>query len=148
MTCAFFWQNRHNMTYEKMSRALRHYYKLNIIKKERGQKLLFRSLSPSLNLSLFVFSSLKQATLLLLPLLWILSGFWNSHWTSGNSRLMLMGPQSTLHHRMGTFHAAVLHTSSMRAVLRFHLIGLHSLLQLVLPWDRKKKRVKLWKQKF
>lgn len=33
------------MTYEKMSRALRHYYKLNIIKKERGQKLLFRSLS-------------------------------------------------------------------------------------------------------
>lgn len=27
-----------------MSRALRHYYKLNIIQKERGQKLLFRSL--------------------------------------------------------------------------------------------------------
>lgn len=38
-----FLQNRENMTYEKMSRALRHYYKLNIIKKERGQKLLFRS---------------------------------------------------------------------------------------------------------
>ncbi|KAM6924676.1 transcription factor ETV7 [Xenentodon cancila] len=37
-------KNRHNMTYEKMSRALRHYYKLNIIKKERGQKLLFRFL--------------------------------------------------------------------------------------------------------
>ncbi|XP_041801109.1 transcription factor ETV7 isoform X3 [Chelmon rostratus] len=37
-------QNRDNMTYEKMSRALRHYYKLNIIKKERGQKLLFRFL--------------------------------------------------------------------------------------------------------
>lgn len=37
-------QNRENMTYEKMSRALRHYYKLNVIKKERGQKLLFRSL--------------------------------------------------------------------------------------------------------
>ncbi|XP_041656221.1 transcription factor ETV7 isoform X2 [Cheilinus undulatus] len=36
--------NRDNMTYEKMSRALRHYYKLNIIKKERGQKLLFRFL--------------------------------------------------------------------------------------------------------
>lgn len=35
-------QNRVNMTYEKMSRALRHYYKLNIIKKEPGQKLLFR----------------------------------------------------------------------------------------------------------
>uniref|UniRef100_A0A3Q3WJ98 ETS variant transcription factor 7 n=1 Tax=Mola mola TaxID=94237 RepID=A0A3Q3WJ98_MOLML len=41
-------KHRENMTYEKMSRALRHYYKLNIIKKERGQKLLFRSLSPSL----------------------------------------------------------------------------------------------------
>lgn len=39
-------QHRENMTYEKMSRALRHYYKLNIIKKERGQKLLFRSLCP------------------------------------------------------------------------------------------------------
>lgn len=36
-------QRRDNMTYEKLSRALRHYYKLNIIKKERGQKLLFRS---------------------------------------------------------------------------------------------------------
>lgn len=37
-------KNRVNMTYEKMSRALRHYYKLNIIKKEAGQKLLFRFL--------------------------------------------------------------------------------------------------------
>ncbi|NWX43692.1 ETV7 factor, partial [Steatornis caripensis] len=37
-------KNRMNMTYEKMARALRHYYKLNIIKKERGQKLLFRFL--------------------------------------------------------------------------------------------------------
>ncbi|XP_074537751.1 transcription factor ETV7 [Halichoeres trimaculatus] len=37
-------KNRDNMTYEKMSRALRHYYKLNIIQKERGQKLLFRFL--------------------------------------------------------------------------------------------------------
>ncbi|XP_067863338.1 transcription factor ETV7-like isoform X2 [Heptranchias perlo] len=37
-------KNRANMTYEKMSRALRHYYKLNIIKKETGQKLLFRFL--------------------------------------------------------------------------------------------------------
>ncbi|PNJ23219.1 ETV6 isoform 2, partial [Pongo abelii] len=32
------------MTYEKMSRALRHYYKLNIIRKEPGQRLLFRFL--------------------------------------------------------------------------------------------------------
>ncbi|XP_027627733.1 transcription factor ETV7 isoform X2 [Tupaia chinensis] len=37
-------KNRVNMTYEKMSRALRHYYKLNILKKEPGQKLLFRFL--------------------------------------------------------------------------------------------------------
>ncbi|XP_078098535.1 transcription factor ETV7-like isoform X2 [Mustelus asterias] len=37
-------KNRVNMTYEKMSRALRHYYKLNIIKKEPGQKLVFRFL--------------------------------------------------------------------------------------------------------
>ncbi|XP_008150257.2 transcription factor ETV7 [Eptesicus fuscus] len=37
-------KNRVNMTYEKMSRALRHYYKLNIIRKEPGQKLLFRFL--------------------------------------------------------------------------------------------------------
>lgn len=33
------------MTYEKMSRALRHYYKLNIIRKEPGQRLLFRYIS-------------------------------------------------------------------------------------------------------
>ncbi|XP_026883972.2 transcription factor ETV7 isoform X2 [Electrophorus electricus] len=37
-------KNRANMTYEKMSRALRHYYKLKIIKKELGQRLLFRFL--------------------------------------------------------------------------------------------------------
>ncbi|XP_075868206.1 transcription factor ETV6 isoform X2 [Nelusetta ayraudi] len=35
-------KNRTNMTYEKMSRALRHYYKLNILRKEPGQRLLFR----------------------------------------------------------------------------------------------------------
>ncbi|XP_058589712.1 transcription factor ETV7 isoform X4 [Neofelis nebulosa] len=40
-------KNRVNMTYEKMSRALRHYYKLNIIKKEPGQKLLFSLLYPA-----------------------------------------------------------------------------------------------------
>lgn len=43
-------KNRDNMTYEKMSRALRHYYKLNIIKKERGQKLLFRFLKLPLDI--------------------------------------------------------------------------------------------------
>lgn len=40
--CVPLLQNRTNMTYEKMSRALRHYYKLNIIRKEPGQRLLFR----------------------------------------------------------------------------------------------------------
>lgn len=51
----FVLQNRDNMTYEKMSRALRHYYKLNVIRKERGQKLLFRSLFlPTLVFSPFV----------------------------------------------------------------------------------------------
>jgi ETS translocation variant 6/7 len=35
-------KNRTNMTYGKTSRALRHYYKLNIIRKELGQRLLFR----------------------------------------------------------------------------------------------------------
>lgn len=39
------------MTYEKMSRALRHYYKLNIIRKEPGQRLLFRYIILFSNLS-------------------------------------------------------------------------------------------------
>lgn len=56
MMCNLFLQNRDNMTYEKMSRALRHYYKLNIIKKERGQKLLFRSLPFFLCHYLFLIS--------------------------------------------------------------------------------------------
>ncbi|XP_068121665.1 transcription factor ETV7-like [Hyperolius riggenbachi] len=37
-------KNRPNMTYEKMSRALRQYYKTNLLKKESGQKLTFRFL--------------------------------------------------------------------------------------------------------
>ncbi|KAM4701896.1 transcription factor ETV7-like [Discoglossus pictus] len=37
-------KNRPNMTYEKMSRALRQYYKLHFLKKEFGQKLVFRFL--------------------------------------------------------------------------------------------------------
>lgn len=37
------------MTYEKMSRALRHYYKLNIIRKEPGQRLLFRYINYNSN---------------------------------------------------------------------------------------------------
>ncbi|XP_075707273.1 transcription factor ETV7-like [Rhinoderma darwinii] len=44
---ATFWgnhKNRPNMTYEKMSRALRQYYKINLLKKEFGQRLTFRFL--------------------------------------------------------------------------------------------------------
>ncbi|XP_077151108.1 transcription factor ETV7-like isoform X1 [Ranitomeya variabilis] len=44
---AAFWgnhKNRPNMTYEKMSRALRQYYKINLLKKESGKKLTFRFL--------------------------------------------------------------------------------------------------------
>ncbi|XP_072282389.1 transcription factor ETV7-like [Pyxicephalus adspersus] len=37
-------KNRPNMTYEKMSRAMRQYYKINLLKKESGQKLTFRFL--------------------------------------------------------------------------------------------------------
>ncbi|XP_033106124.1 transcription factor ETV6-like isoform X2 [Anneissia japonica] len=37
-------KNRTNMTYEKLSRALRYYYKMNIIRKEPGQKLTYRFL--------------------------------------------------------------------------------------------------------
>lgn len=37
-------KNRTNMTYEKMSRALRYYYKMGIIQKEQGQKLTYRFL--------------------------------------------------------------------------------------------------------
>ncbi|XP_077760375.1 transcription factor ETV7 isoform X1 [Canis aureus] len=53
-------KNRVNMTYEKMSRALRHYYKLNIIKKEPGQKLLFRFLKTPRKVSQDKGSHLEQ----------------------------------------------------------------------------------------
>ncbi|KAG8589617.1 hypothetical protein GDO81_006462 [Engystomops pustulosus] len=42
---ATFWgnhKNRPKMTYDKMSRALRQYYKINLLKKESGKKLAFR----------------------------------------------------------------------------------------------------------
>lgn len=127
--CDFFLQNRDNMTYEKMSRALRHYYKLNIIKKERGQKLLFRSLSFSLCYCPPVFSPQQHTHLWLLPLLCLPSGFWKSHRTARNWRLILQSPQNTLHLRTGTLQSAVLHMNSVKTILRFHLIVLlHSLL--------------------
>ncbi|NWR79651.1 ETV7 factor, partial [Centropus unirufus] len=53
-------KNRMNMTYEKMSRALRHYYKLNIIKKEPGQKLLFRFLKTPEDINHEKSSKLEQ----------------------------------------------------------------------------------------
>lgn len=37
-------KNRPNMTYENMARALRQYYKINLLKKESGKKLTFRFL--------------------------------------------------------------------------------------------------------
>ncbi|XP_052271597.1 transcription factor ETV6-like isoform X2 [Dreissena polymorpha] len=41
-------KNRSNMTYEKLSRALRYYYRMNIIKKVPGKRLTYRFLqSPS-----------------------------------------------------------------------------------------------------
>ncbi|TNN26865.1 Transcription factor ETV6 [Liparis tanakae] len=61
-------KNRTNMTYEKMSRALRHYYKLNIIRKEPGQRLLFRypaargSYFGGELFSFFFFSSVMNAS--------------------------------------------------------------------------------------
>ncbi|XP_018424190.1 PREDICTED: transcription factor ETV7-like [Nanorana parkeri] len=46
-------KNRPNMTYEKMSRAMRQYYKINLLQKESGQKLTFRFLrSPKERLTL------------------------------------------------------------------------------------------------
>ena len=35
-------KNRSNMTYEKLSRALRYYYKMNIIKKVPGKRLTYK----------------------------------------------------------------------------------------------------------
>ncbi|XP_071957156.1 transcription factor ETV6-like isoform X2 [Antedon mediterranea] len=45
-------KNRTNMTYEKLSRALRYYYKMNIIRKEPGQKLTYRFLQDPQELAL------------------------------------------------------------------------------------------------
>lgn len=131
-----FLQNRENMTYEKMSRALRHYYKLNIIKKERGQKLLFRSRLYSFlchPLSIFLLNNIQTHP----SCLFVHSGFWNSLKISGNSRSRLPAPWSTLHLTMATSRTPVLHKSSLKTILRFPLIGrLHSLLRLVHQWDR------------
>ncbi|ESO97558.1 hypothetical protein LOTGIDRAFT_104152, partial [Lottia gigantea] len=35
-------KNRTNMTYEKLSRALRYYYKMNIIRKVPGKRLTYK----------------------------------------------------------------------------------------------------------
>jgi len=35
-------KNRTNMTYEKLSRALRYYYRMNIIKKVSGKRLTYK----------------------------------------------------------------------------------------------------------
>jgi ETS domain-containing protein Elk-3 (SRF accessory protein 2) len=38
-------KNKHNMNYDKLSRALRYYYDKNIIKKVMGQKFVYRFVS-------------------------------------------------------------------------------------------------------
>ncbi|KAL3842518.1 hypothetical protein ACJMK2_020522, partial [Sinanodonta woodiana] len=43
-------KNRTNMTYEKLSRALRYYYRMNIIKKVPGKRLTYRFLQPPSNI--------------------------------------------------------------------------------------------------
>lgn len=105
--------------------------------KRSGGKNFFSGLCPlSLCHSSSVFPPQPHTHLLLLPLLCLRSGFWNSHRASGNYRLTLLSHQNTAHLRTGTFQTAVLHMSSVRTILRFPLIVLlHSLLH------RKKKRL-------
>ncbi|XP_046572653.1 transcription factor ETV6-like [Haliotis rubra] len=43
-------KNRTNMTYEKLSRALRYYYKMNIIKKVQGKRLTYQFLQHPRNI--------------------------------------------------------------------------------------------------
>ena len=40
-----FRKNKHNMNYDKLSRALRYYYDKNIIKKSLGQKFVYKFVS-------------------------------------------------------------------------------------------------------
>lgn len=57
------------------------------------------------------------------------SGFWSSHRTTGNCRPTPPSPQTALCLRTGIYQTAVLHTSSVRTILRFPLIVFpHSLL--------------------
>ncbi|XP_062580208.1 transcription factor ETV7-like isoform X3 [Saccostrea cucullata] len=43
-------KNRTNMTYEKLSRALRYYYRMNIIKKVSGKRLTYKFMQPPCNI--------------------------------------------------------------------------------------------------
>lgn len=43
-------KNRTNMTYEKLSRALRYYYRMNIIKKVSGKRLTYKFMQPPNNI--------------------------------------------------------------------------------------------------
>lgn len=43
-------KNRTNMTYEKLSRALRYYYRMNIIKKVSGKRLTYKFMQPPANI--------------------------------------------------------------------------------------------------
>lgn len=92
-------------------------------------------------LSAFFFPLKQHVISSLIPVHWLYSGFWNSHKTSGNSRWRLPAPWSTHHLMRATSQTPALHTSSVKTILRFPLIGrLHSLLQPVLQWDK----IKLW----
>lgn len=111
------------MTYEKMSRALRHYYKLNIIKKERGQKLLFRSESLSAHFPP-VFSLLYHTHQFFCL---FFEDFWNSLKARNCWLTIPIHQKKTL--RMRTCKTPVLHMTGVRIILRFlQIMHLHRLL--------------------
>lgn len=114
-------QRRDNMTYEKLSRALRHYYKLNIIKKERGQKLLFRSECFAAQFPP-VFSLYTDNALINLS---FFKGFWNSQ----KAVILTLNPRYMETLRMRTCKTPVFHMTWVRTILRFlQTVPLHSLL--------------------
>lgn len=104
-------QRRDNMTYEKLSRALRHYYKLNIIKKERGQKLLFRSESFAAEFP--PVSSLQEHTHNTSILLSFFEGFWNSR----KAVVLTLNPRYMKTLWIRTCKTPVLHTTWLRIIL-------------------------------
>lgn len=113
------------MTYEKMSRALRHYYKLNIIKKERGQKLLFRSESLMLIFLLyfhFIITHINTSVFF-----FFFEDFWNSLKARKCWLIIPIHQKKTL--RMRPCKTPALHMTGVRIILRFlQIVVLHRLL--------------------